>query len=190
MWCACVCMLWCMSFCSILTRWCFLSLFFFAPILLFCILSALVHTPLLFSSRAARLAQGEFVAVEQLENVFQKSKYVEQIFIHADRLQSFVVAVVVPSQATVARALSDHTVPSSANTASSSAYPKLDEESARIKLLMRDFQVLAAEAQLASWEVPRWLVLEQELSFTAENHLLTASHKLNRRALTAHYQTR
>jgi len=129
-----------------------------------------------------KLAQGEFVAVEQLENIFMKSTFVKQIFIHADRLQCFVLAVVVPNHAAVMRALSYR----SPRGSSSATYT----EAEKIQLIMRDLRVLASEAQLTSWELPRWLVLEEQLSFSAENHLLTPSHKLNRRALSEHYKAR
>ena len=43
-----------------------------------------------------KLSQGEYVAPEKLENVLVKNKYVEQVWIYGDSLQSYIVSVIVP----------------------------------------------------------------------------------------------
>ncbi|PHJ25420.1 amp-binding enzyme domain-containing protein [Cystoisospora suis] len=43
-----------------------------------------------------KLAQGEYIAPERLENIFVASPYVEQIYLHGDSVQNCLVAVVVP----------------------------------------------------------------------------------------------
>ena len=43
-----------------------------------------------------KLAQGEFVAPERLESLFENSSLIEQVYVYGDILQTNVVAVVVP----------------------------------------------------------------------------------------------
>ena len=43
-----------------------------------------------------KLSQGEYIVPEKIENIYIRSQYVHQVFVHGESLKSCVVAVVVP----------------------------------------------------------------------------------------------
>ena len=43
-----------------------------------------------------KLQQGEYIAPEKIENKLAKCKYIEQLFIYGDSLQSYLVGILVP----------------------------------------------------------------------------------------------
>ena len=42
-----------------------------------------------------KLAQGEYIAPEKLEDIFVQSKYIQQVFVHGDSLQTHIVGIIV-----------------------------------------------------------------------------------------------
>ena len=45
-----------------------------------------------------KLSQGEFISVNQIEDCISKSRFVEQVYLYANRYHSFVLCVVVPNR--------------------------------------------------------------------------------------------
>jgi long-chain acyl-CoA synthetase len=43
-----------------------------------------------------KLAQGEYVALEKIEEVYSRNSIVMQIFVHGDGLKSYLIGVIVP----------------------------------------------------------------------------------------------
>jgi len=56
-----------------------------------------------------KLAQGEYVALEKIENLYGTCKVVGQLYVHGDSLQSFLLGVVVPDPLQLAEIVSSVT---------------------------------------------------------------------------------
>jgi fatty acid CoA ligase FadD9 len=111
-------------------------------------------------STTLKLAQGEFVAVSRLEELFAAgSPFLRQVFLYGSSLWSYLLAVIVP------------------------------EGIADKGLLRREIDCIAARESLRPYEVPRDFLVESE-PFTRETGLLTESRKPSRPALRARYGER
>ncbi len=120
-----------------------------------------------------KLAQGEFVATEHLESVFGGIPSIAQICVHADSLQSFLVAVVVPNYALFRKenpSLADVEIAATCGN-----------------FILAEIAKCALSHKLAGYECPRGLLISP-LEFTPENSMLTSSLKPNRRAIAEHFK--
>ncbi|MFV8052425.1 carboxylic acid reductase [Mycobacterium sp. 48b] len=107
-----------------------------------------------------KLAQGEFVTLAKLEAVFGNSPLVQQIYVYGNSAQPYLLAVVVPTDASVSK-----------------------------EAISESLQEVAREADLQSYEIPRDFIVETT-PFTLENSLLTGIRKLAWPKLKAHYGER
>ncbi|KAK4855141.1 hypothetical protein QYF36_004404 [Acer negundo] len=119
-----------------------------------------------------KLAQGEYIAPEKIENVYAKCKFVAQCFVYGDSLNSSLVAVVsVDPDVLKAWAASEGI-----------KYENLEQlcndPRARAAVLA-DMDALGREAQLRGFEFVKAVTLVLE-PFTMENGLLTPTFKIKR----------
>ncbi|MFE9577898.1 carboxylic acid reductase [Nocardia sp. NPDC006044] len=114
-----------------------------------------------------KLSQGEFVTVANLEAVYATSPLIRQIYIYGSSERSYLVAVIVPTEA----ALRDNDI------------------DALKSALAESIQQLAKAADLQSYEIPREFLIETE-PFTIENGLLSGISKLLRPKLKERYGER
>ncbi|WP_156796640.1 SDR family oxidoreductase [Cyanobium sp. PCC 7001] len=120
-----------------------------------------------------KLAQGEYVAVGRLEQLFQEGcGCVQQIHLHGDSTRAYLLAVVVPDRNTLA--------PPGSRQASEA------ELKARVR---EEILTLANQRELRGFEIPRDLILAEE-PFSQQNGLLSSLGKPIRPAIRARYRSR
>uniref|UniRef100_A0AAQ5Y0W5 Arachidonate--CoA ligase n=1 Tax=Amphiprion ocellaris TaxID=80972 RepID=A0AAQ5Y0W5_AMPOC len=127
-----------------------------------------------------KLAQGEYIAPEKIENVYGRSGPVAQVFVHGDSLQSCLVAIVVPDPEVLpgfAKDLGCH-----------GSIEELCKKTEVKKAIISDMTKLGKEAGLKSFEQVKDIYLHPE-QFTIENGLLTPTLKAKRAELKTLFQS-
>mmetsp|Transcript_16448 Transcript_16448/g.32685 ORF Transcript_16448/g.32685 Transcript_16448/m.32685 type:complete len:690 (+) Transcript_16448:36-2105(+) len=128
-----------------------------------------------------KLAQGEYVAAEKIENCLMQSTLIGQCFVYGDSFQNFLVAVVVPDEDVVKTwaAASDPPVRGS--------FSDLCGSQLLVDAIMADVRRVSASAQLQGFEVVRNVFCTNEL-FAVENGLVTPTFKLKRKQLKEYFE--
>ncbi|XP_003742810.1 long-chain-fatty-acid--CoA ligase 5 [Galendromus occidentalis] len=125
-----------------------------------------------------KLAQGEYIAPEKIENILIRSPFVMQIFIHGDSLKSCLVAVVVPDP--------DYLLKWASQNRIGGTYEELCANKVVKKSILDDLLVTGKKNDLKSFELMKDLYLESE-PFSVENELLTPTLKTKRAYARARY---
>lgn len=126
-----------------------------------------------------KLAQGEYIAPEKIENVYVRSEMVAQVFVHGDSLQSCLIAIVIPDP---------DTVPGFAKKLGlTGSMEELCKKTEMKKAVLADLTKLGKEAGLKSFEQVKAVHLDPE-QFTIENGLLTPTLKAKRAELKTLFQ--
>uniref|UniRef100_A0A4W5K9B3 Arachidonate--CoA ligase n=1 Tax=Hucho hucho TaxID=62062 RepID=A0A4W5K9B3_9TELE len=124
-----------------------------------------------------KLAQGEYIAPEKIENVYIRSEPVAQVFVHGDSLQASLVAIVVPDP---------EILPSFAKKLGvQGSHEELCKS--QVSAIIADLVKLGRQAGLKSFEQVKDLYMHPEL-FTIENGLLTPTLKAKRADLKKLFQ--
>ncbi|KAI8468294.1 MAG: hypothetical protein J3K34DRAFT_427744 [Monoraphidium minutum] len=118
-----------------------------------------------------KLAQGEYVAPEKIENVYARSPFVLQSFVYGDSLRSQLVAVVVPDP--------EYLLPWARDRGLPQDVPSLCREPAVAAAVAKSLAEEGRAAQLRGFEAVSAVELVAE-PFTVENGMLTPTFKLKR----------
>ena len=130
-----------------------------------------------------KLAQGEYVAPEKIENIYARNKYVAQSFVYGDSLQSYLVAIVVPDEEILAPWAKEKGIAgkSGGDFKSLCANPIVRAH------ILKSMLATGNEAGLKGFEQVRAIALADEL-FTVENGLITPTFKLKRPQALARFK--
>ena len=127
-----------------------------------------------------KLAQGEYVAPEKIENVYTRAPLVAQCFVYGDSLKSALVAIIVLDTEVAAAWGASNGLPGAVSALA--ARPELKDA------VRKQMAEVAKEAGLKGFEQARAFELECE-PFSVENACLTPTFKLKRPQLKERYQT-
>jgi len=141
-----------------------------------------------------KLSQGEYIAVEKVENQYSKSASLNQIWVYGNSHKSFIVAVVVPNAMWVVDKIGD--MWTSAATPATDLYNTefekvCTENYEEVKKLVFD-DMKQNTGKLKGFEKIRDIHMELKLDnilqgFNIQNNCLTPSFKLKRPQLLARY---
>lgn len=129
-----------------------------------------------------KLAQGEYVAPEKIENIYLRSKYVAQCFIYGESLKNYLIGIVVPDLETLRDAAK-----SDLDIDDNGSLEALCKEKKVKKFILDDMTAIGKSAGLHSFEQAKDIHLSPE-QFTIENDLLTPTLKSKRPKLKLRYQ--
>lgn len=127
-----------------------------------------------------KLAQGEYIAPEKIENVYSRSRPILQVFVHGESLRSFLIGVVVPDP---------ESLPSfAAKIGVKGSFEELCQNQCVKKAILEDLQKVGKEGGLKSFEQVKSIFVHPE-PFSIENGLLTPTLKAKRVELAKFFQT-
>lgn len=126
-----------------------------------------------------KLAQGEYIAPEKIENIYMRCGPVLQVFVHGHSLESYLVGVVVPDPEVFVEWAKERGIVGS--------YEELCQNPDVKKAVLEDMTVVGKDAGLKSFEQVKDLYLHPE-QFSISNGLLTPTLKSRRVDLRQAFQ--
>ncbi|CAM4497957.1 unnamed protein product [Leuciscus chuanchicus] len=126
-----------------------------------------------------KLAQGEYIAPEKIENIYMRSDPVAQVFVHGDSLQACLVGIVVPDP--------DFLPGWAKKRGIEGSYTEMCKSKELKNAILEDIIRLGKEAGLKSFEQVRDIALHMEM-FSVQNGLLTPTLKAKRTELRSRFR--
>ncbi|XP_077000644.1 long-chain-fatty-acid--CoA ligase 1 isoform X4 [Tamandua tetradactyla] len=127
-----------------------------------------------------KLAQGEYIAPEKIENIYIRSEPVAQVFVHGESLQAFLIAIVVPDVETLCHWAQKRGFEGS--------FVELCRNKDVKKAILEDMVQLGKDGGLKPFEQIKGIALHPEL-FSIENGLLTPTMKAKRPELRNYFRS-
>ncbi|XP_018425614.1 PREDICTED: long-chain-fatty-acid--CoA ligase 5 [Nanorana parkeri] len=126
-----------------------------------------------------KLAQGEYIAPEKIENIYVRSGPVAQVFVHGDSLRSCLVGVVIPDP----EVLPDF----AAKLGARGSYEDLCKNPAVKKAILEDLVKIGKQGALKSFEQVKDIYVHEEM-LSIENGLLTPTLKAKRAEVAKYFR--
>ena len=129
-----------------------------------------------------KLAQGEYVAAENIELKLSTSRWVGQFWLYGDSLKDCVVAIITLDPLFVAEWSKNSSSKIDLNKCTEE---ELNQDEELLKAVEKDIFAVAKENKLPGFEIPKAIYLAKE--WTPESDLVTPTMKLKRPQLKKHY---
>nr|XP_023020932.1 long-chain-fatty-acid--CoA ligase 5 isoform X2 [Leptinotarsa decemlineata] len=126
-----------------------------------------------------KLSQGEYIVPEKIENIYIRSQYVSQVFVHGESLKSSIVAIVVPDVNVIKCWAHENGIPGTLSVLCNNSEVK--------QLIMDDMISWGKEAGLKSFEQVKDIYLHPD-NFSIQNGLLTPTMKTKRPQIRAYFK--
>ncbi|KAI8930189.1 hypothetical protein BC831DRAFT_433354 [Entophlyctis helioformis] len=126
-----------------------------------------------------KLSQGEYIAPEKVEIIYQKHEAVAQAFVYGDSLQSAVVGVIIPDEETFPKWAAEQGI-------TGKSYVELCQDQEVSKILLKTLIAYGKQNDLKGFENIRAIHLSSTL-MTPESGLLSPTFKLKRHEAKAFY---
>ncbi|KAB1209886.1 Long chain acyl-CoA synthetase 4 [Morella rubra] len=126
-----------------------------------------------------KLSQGEYVAVENLENIYGLVSDIDSIWVYGNSFESFLVAVVNPNKDALERWAEQNGV--------SGDFTSICEDSRAKGYILGELTKIAKEKKLKGFEIIKAVHLDPVL-FDIERDLITPTYKKKRPQLLKYYQ--
>ncbi|ESQ28906.1 hypothetical protein EUTSA_v10023330mg [Eutrema salsugineum] len=126
-----------------------------------------------------KLSQGEYVAVENLENIYSHVAAIESIWVYGNSYESYLVAVVCPSKIQIEHWAKEHNV--------SGNFESICQNAKTKEFILGEFNRVAKDKKLKGFELIKGVHLDT-VPFDMERDLITPSYKKKRPQLLKYYQ--
>ncbi|CAF4166405.1 unnamed protein product [Rotaria sp. Silwood2] len=127
-----------------------------------------------------KLSNGKYAALEKIENIYIRSRFISQIYVHGDSMQNYIVAIVVLDEDSIKKWSNEtrHSYPVSISFEAKSKF---------WQAVFHDMIQVGRTQHLMPHEQIKTMAIINE-PFTMENDLLTPTFKIRRKAVEKKYQ--
>ncbi len=122
-----------------------------------------------------KLQQGEYISPEKVEGIYEKCKYIEQIFVHGNSLKNYVVCIVHPKSDDIINYLKSKGI-DNVNYENYKDY--FDDEHLK-KEIINEMDIFGRKNGLKGFELPKKIYLFKD-KFSVENEIVTPTMKIKR----------
>lgn len=126
-----------------------------------------------------KLSQGEYVAVENLENIYGEVQAVDSVWVYGNSFESFLIAVANPNQHILEKWAAENGV--------SGDYNALCQNAKAKEFILGELVKMGKEKKMKGFEIIKAVHLDP-VPFDMERDLLTPTYKKKRPQLLKHYQ--